>query len=272
MGSKSFRKQDRIAKLYKKYQKITDNFSNISEELLVRHPQLLHIIRLACGMSQREFSGVLGIDRSALVHSELGISKTMKLSNAKRICSKLQDLTKNAAFSEKNILENYRKFLQRATCGQPAEILRKLGRKALRHKTPTIQETGTAKLLDSLGISYEKEGVLTLDNMDFVFEFLVPNSTSPKVVIECKSMETTNKHSLKIIGYRIAYEIGYKSHLIHKNFPKAKIIAIIRHNQEKFPQRALKILQNETDSLLVNSDKHEISSTLKRYVEHPAKT
>lgn len=49
-----------------------------------------------------------------------------------------------------------------------------------------------------------------------------------------------------------------------KSFRKQEHIAVISHNQEKFPERVMKILQNETDSLLVNSDEYEISSTVKK--------
>ena len=112
-------------------------------------------------------------------------------------------------------------------------------------------------------VPYEKESILTLDGMDFVFEFLIPNSRSPKVIIECKRAETKSKRNLKIIGYRIAYEIGYKSYLIHKNFPKIKIIVVVDHNQENLPERARKILTNETDLFLVNPKENEISSALK---------
>lgn len=266
MGRKSFRDEKKIIELYREYKKPTNNYTKFSEEFLIEHPQLLLIIRLACGMPQRAFSKELDYDRSALVHSEIGISKRMKTRNAKKLYPKLLALIKGAQFSEDNIAKNYTRFLQQATQGQPAENLRMFGRRAMKHRKPTMQEMKVGKALKKLGIFYEKEGILTLDRMDFVFEFLIPNSKNPKTIIECKNVKTKNKRNLKIIGYRIAYEIGYKSYLIHKNFPKTRIITIINHNQDKLPERVCKILKNETDSIIINPKKNEIFSSLRNYV------
>ena len=263
MGRKSFRDETKIVELHKKYKKLTDGYSKFSADILLGNPQLLLIIRLACGLPQREFSKILKFDRSALVHSELGISKTMKTGNAERIYKILLSLIDKANFSEEFVLESYRKFLQQASSGQPAEKLRQYGRMAFKHKKQTIQECQISNILESLRIPFEKEGILTLDGMEFFFEFLIPNSQHPKVVIECKNAQTKNKRSLKIVGYRISYEIGYKSYMIHKNYPKTKIVVIIQHNHERLPERVLKILEKETDELLINSGNKEISSKIK---------
>ncbi len=263
MGRKKFRNEERIVRLCKKYKELTNDYSKFSEETFVEHPQLLLIVRLACGMPQRAFSKAIEFDRSALVHSELGISKRMKTRNARKIYAKILTLIQQSNFSEDNILENYRKFLHQASHGQPPKNLRIFGRLALKHKKPTEQEMKISKILDKLRIQYEKEGILTLDGMDFIFEFLIPSSKNPKAIIECKHAETKNKRNLKIVGYRIAYETGYKSYLIHKNFPKTKVIVLIDHNQENLPERVIKILKNETDTLLINPNESEITSVLK---------
>lgn len=263
MGRKSLGSEERVRKLFREFKESTNNYKDVSEEFLVKHPQLLFVIRLACGMSQRIFSNKVNFDRSALVHSELGISKTMKISNVKKIYPNLLELIEKANFSENSVLENYNKFLYQASKGQPPEKLRFFGRRALKYKRPTKQETRITKILESQQISFEKEGILTLDGMEFVFEFLTPNSKNPEFIIECKNAETKNKRNLKIVGYRIAYEIGYKSYLIRKNYPKTKIAVVIDHNQQSFPERVNKILEQETDVLLVNPTEKEISSKLK---------
>src|SRR3989338_9400345 len=179
MGRKSFGSEERVRNLFRKFKESTNNYKDISEEFLLKHPQLLFIIRLACDMSQRTFSNNIGFDRSALVHSELDISKCMKISNVKKIYPILLELIQKADFSENRVLENYNKFLYQASKGQPPEKLRFFGRRALKYKRPTKQETRITKILENNQISFEKEGILTLDGMEFVFEFLIPNSKNP---------------------------------------------------------------------------------------------
>ncbi len=267
MGRKSIRNEKEIVSLYRRYRKLTKNYKDISKKLLIENPQILMIIRLACGLSQREFSRKIGYDRSALVHSEIGISRKMKTSNAEKIYHILSNDIEAIKFTENIIIKNYRRFIRQAFEGQPSEKLRKIGRGAMKFKKPTDQEKIIGKTLENLGISFEKEGILTLDEMDFVFEFLIPNSKNPEIVIECKNIKTEEKRNLKIIGYRIAYEIGYKSYLIKKKFPETKIILVINHKHEKMPNRVIKILENETNYLIINYKKNELISLFKKCLD-----
>jgi len=263
MGWKTFRSEEQINRLFEEYKEITGNYKLFSEGLFVEHPQLLLIVRLACGMAQREFAKTIGCDRSALVHSELLISKSMKKSNAKNLYPKLQKLIAHADFSEENIINNYRNFLHSASRGQSPEQLRKFARLGMKNRKFTAQELKISKILENFKIKYEKEGILVLDGMEFYFEFLIPDAKNPKIIIECKRAEAKDKRNLRIIGYRIAYETGYKAQLIRRNFPNIKIVVIVEHNQETLPERVKKILKNETDLLLINPKENELYSELK---------
>jgi transcriptional regulator with XRE-family HTH domain len=199
MGYKNFQNLLNIKEIIRKSDALSDGFRNLNKDKIAEYPALLLIIRLAAGMSQREFSDTIGIPRSSLAHYELGIKKKIQARTAEKITKNLNRIIKQLDFSEKNITENFENMWHKARFGQDPNKLRAYGRKAIKSRKPTYDENKIAEILGKkIKTKYEREGVLHFMEIPFAFDFLVPNSKKPILAIECKKIHTTIKEISKL--------------------------------------------------------------------------
>jgi transcriptional regulator with XRE-family HTH domain len=263
MGYKNFQNLLRIKEIIRDSNTLTNGFKDFNKDKLAKYPTLLLVIRLAAGMSQREFSRTTNISRSALAHYELGIKKRIRAKRAEKISESLNKMIGEADFSETKIIENFEKMWHQAEFGQDPDKLREHGRKAIKSRKPTYDEEKIAEILEKeIRTKYEREGVLRFMKIPFAFDFLIPNSKKPLLAIECKTIQSTSKRSFRIISYRIAYEIGYKFRLLKEKFPNIKTILILESELEKLPERVVKIFEKETDVFLFNETHEKIINSL----------
>ena len=267
MGYKKIQNEKEIREIFQKSSELTKHFSCINKEIISQYPKILLIIRLAAGMSQREFSRNMGITRSALAHVELGISKTMKKNNAELLAIKINKM-KNPKFTEKNIFDNYENLWHQAQYGQSPDKLRNYGRSAFKTRKPNESEKYIAKILQKTKISYQREAMLHINGIPFFFDFIIPKSQDPKYIIECKKIASTKNHNFRVISYRISYEVGYKFHLLKEKYPNIKTVLILESDIDKIPERVIKIFDKEIDHFFYNCKKSEISNFFSK-LNHP---
>lgn len=263
---KTFYTEKKVLSIYDRTRKLTKGFQNFSPEVLAKYPKCLFIIRLSLGMTQREMAKFLNLDRSTLTHHELGISKRINDKTLEKIKTPLNELIGKADFSKENVIRNFNNFWERAIRGQDSEKLRKWGRAALKSRLPNPYERKIMGILENKKIDFEREGTLTLAGMNYSFDFVIPNTSKPTLIIECKKISSTNKRSFRIICYGIAYEIGYKSRLLKSTYPETRLILVFDSSMKKLPERVEKILQDEIDYFMFNSGEKFISKTLNKIV------
>jgi hypothetical protein len=87
-------------------------------------------------------------------------------------------------------------------------------------------EIYVARLLDRLGVSYEKGDLRKLiENENLkkrTLDFIIPNKENPKVIIESSFLVTTSSNQ----GDKSKTEIGIRS-LLRKHYPNAKFIGFV---------------------------------------------
>jgi len=256
MGYKAFRTQADIREAFSSASKETNGFANITESVLEKNTQTLLLVRLAAGLSQREFSKAMGLTRSSLAHYELGLQRTMKKESAMKLSAKIAKM--NLHFSENVIMENYKLLWHKAAYGQPAEMLRSYGRLAFKTRKPNAFESEIESRIKESGLAYKREGLLNLGGMPFFFDFVLPDTSKPQHIIECKYVKSQSKRSLRIIYYKMAYEIGYKLRLAREQYSGIKTTLILKSDIDCVPERARKILEKETDNFLFNPSESKL--------------
>lgn len=263
MGYGKIRTEYDILKLFDKTKKQTNNFKDISKDLISSQPNILLILRLAFGMPQNRFSEIIGIKRSALAHYELGNRKNIQEETADRISKKIKTIRNSLDFSRSKIRENYKIFWYQAEHGQSPEKLRNFGRSAFKTRSPNKDEKKVSDILDKNNVKYIREGVLNFFNTSFFFDFVLPDVKNPKLVIECKRISTTKNRNFRIISYKIAYEIGYKFRLLKEKYPNIVTVFLLESEIQKIPERVLKIIKNETDYFFINPKRKDFKNLLR---------
>lgn len=262
MGYQNFRKLPDIKTLYEKTALATNNFSKMKPETLETNPEMLTIIRLGMGLSQRKFARILGITRASLAHYELG-NKNMKAQRKMCVADKLNGMLQETEFSKATVASNFMHLWDLAQKGQDAKTMREHGRVGTTRMKPTVQESEIVALLENAKIIFRKASLMDFEGMKFSFDFIIPNSERPEIVIECKTIHSKSKRNMRIISYKIGYEIAYKFRLVQSRSSNIKRIFILNTNYENLPERVILILKKETDAFLINPNKKEILKQIK---------
>lgn len=245
------------------FQRGHNNFCDF-EEAFRNNPKTLLLLRLASGMPQKQFCASSGITRSALTHYELGISKSMKSDNLTKALVWLKKMQNSLDFSEDTIIRNYRNLWRLAREGQQAEALRRYGRSAFKTRKPNKSEETILNLLVKNDFRFQREGFIEFDGLPFFFDFILPDAKNPKSIIESKKVSGTKNRNFRIIMYRIAYEIGYKSRLLKEKYPGIKIAVILESENNGLPERVIRILKKEVDYFLHNAPETEMNHLFKK--------
>ena len=256
-----FRTNSDIKMLYEKAHKLTNDFTSIEPKILHKYPEILTVIRLGLGLPQRSFATYLGITRSSLAHYELG-NKHMKYKREIAVCNKVNKILENIKISKETIFKNYQHLWDLAKKGQNPNIVRELGRKAISYFKSTEQENRISNILERSKLEFQRNAILNFDGIGFSFDFVIPNSNKPKVIIECKLVNTKSKKNFRIRSYMISYEIAYKFGLIKKRNPNIKRILILDITY-KLPDRTFLILKKESEHFLINVSEREILRCIK---------
>lgn len=268
MGYKRFQTESKIREIFDAARKATKNFTVIDDDVISKYPKTLLIIRLSAGIPQKKFSKMLGINRSTLVHLELGISKTMRVETAKRISDKLREIVQKTEITMESTLTNYKDLWFMAEHGQTVENLRNYGRSAFKTRKPNSEEKEVSGILDKLGITYKREGELKFFEVPFFFDFILPNPKSPRFIIECKKISSKKNRNFRVTVYKTAYEIGYKFRLLKERHPEVKTIFLMWAEEKRIPERVSKILNNEVDYFFHNPTSHDIVNIIQK-ISHP---
>ncbi len=223
---------------------------------LRQKPQLVLPIRLALGLSQKEFLSKIEnpISQVTLVKYEKGRSKRMQEEIAKSLVKKIPN---SLQINRKTIYENFAKFERMKRGSLDSKRARALNRLWL-NATSTSQRKkwgrlGAEKVNASARLnSWEKEIALLIEksvptgytlqthenigteigkiNIDFVLYA----KAEPKYFIEV----TSRRHDLDILAQAYAY----RKVLLQKNFPKSFFIVIV---SDAIPDFGYNVLRNE---------------------------
>jgi len=181
----------------------TKNFTKFDIDLLKRIPQSILILRIVLGIDHRKFAKLLDINDRSLRKYE-SLNSYIKPQTANKIIKVLNELfkeyNKNEIYLEK-VLENFRIltgfFGHRNLMSMTNHGLIHLG------KTQSIIENEIYTLLNNANIPVQCNCIIEGVNKKFNVDFVIPNTSQPKIVIESfifkKSVKRNNWKSKALI-------------------------------------------------------------------------
>lgn len=242
--------------------------SNLGMEFLQQNPKAVFVIRLALGLSQKQFMQKINnsISQVALIKHEKGRSSRMNSNLIGELVKLLPDRLNADA-----VIQNYRKFesMKKGShmTAQRARELHKIwekrtskkkrqewGRKgALKTNSGqrlTEQEKCVKEILDKLGCAYKTHYQTKTRILNINIDFVVFHDSKPKYFIEVSE----RKHDLPILCQAYAY----RCRLLKEMYPSAKTGIIIR----ELPFSAKQIVEKEFDFMINSNSIQNLSKFL----------
>lgn len=126
-----------------------------------------------------------------------------------------------------------------------------LGEKA---KEMTIQEKKIEKCLKTNKIAFESKARLDTKDESFNIDFVVPNSSNPRIIIEATSLVHHDAFYINSV------ELSNKSQLIKNTIPQINTIAII---SKKLPPEGVQKLNNSFDSVYTDEELNKLYKNIR---------
>ena len=241
---------------------------NSSEKFLQESPNAILALRLALGLSQKQFIKRIEnkISQVTLIKHEKGRSSRIN----SYLIKELVKLVPN--FIDQNIvIQNYRKFesmkkgnhmtserakelhniwKKKTTRIQWQEWGRKGALKANTQQRLTKQEKSVKQILDKSPFNYKIHTQVKTKILNMNIDFVIFDKNKPKYFIEV----TERKHDLSILCQAYAY----RCRLLKETYPSSKTGIII----SEIPFSAKKVIENEFDFMLNSNSIQNLSKFL----------
>lgn len=250
--------ESKIVDLFRELKSSTNNFKDISPEIIRNNPSIVIILRVLLGKSQIDFSKLCNCGKSTISMWENCLSKPHgeKLTN---IISIIKNIMSSSDISEERIIKSFRDLKDK----QKSVLINNATRtnKKLSFKERQIRSIngilGHQKTEDEILISK----ILTDNNIKFSEQFTIINpgitragSCTVDFLITHKEqviiLETTTLN-LKTKKLDRAIRLAHRSFRIKKHFPTIKTVCFIRTNLE-YNHKALHVLMEAFDKIIIN--------------------
>lgn len=194
----------------------TNNFEDISPDILMQNPKMLLLFRLMLGMSQIQFGKFIGMNDTNLPKYELGKIKSMQQRTAEKYLNKICEQLK-PNISETEVLKVFSKFSTDSKgwfhSGQDeikATQARRKGAASLLANRATYQERALSIALIKLNIEHNVNYYLD-SKYGIIVDLYIPKRN---VIIECKDLKTKSRRMFRREVQKLAYQ-GYKINFYH---------------------------------------------------------
>jgi len=215
--------EQEIKTMYEDVSKRTENFRNISPEILIKNPKNILILRLALSMSQNEFEEFLGSKNKNITKYETGKIKKMQQGTAEKIITIITEKIRKITL--KKILENLKKSKKESEGWFRANADNLQGLKARRKGAIESLKTRITPQEQILSQELTKLQIKNISNYALAENIIVDNFIPEKnLIIECKEIKSTSKRENREQIQRLAYQ-GYK---VKFRFPDKKLWALIK--------------------------------------------
>src|SRR3989338_6651136 len=242
---------------------------HMAEKFLQQNPKSILVLRLALGISQKEFLKKINneISQVALIRHEKGRSTRMNSKLVKELSSHVPE-----HLDSRIVIRNYKKFndmknglhmtserakqlhavwKQKTKRTQWQEWGRKGAMITNSQDRLTEQEKQVKSILDQVAnISYKIHYQTKTKFISMNIDFVLFEKGKPKFFIEV----TERKHDLSILCQAYAY----RCRLLKERYPNAKVGIIIK----EVPFSAKKIIENEFDFILNSNSIQNLSKFL----------
>ncbi len=207
----SYSKQELIS-AFNRLSKLTNNFSDIKEEILSENPKFMRVFRMLIKKSLHEMSTLTGKNYITISQYERGKIKKIPYSTSRNILKKIIPLLPKK-ISKKILINNYKYFKELSAGGVKQAILR------AEKMELTKQEKLVKEFLIKNKIKH-KEHVSFKTNVGLLnFDFIIKD----RYVVECTKV--TNKMKAESLGFRAIK--------LKEAHPNLKLVAFIPSNVNK---------------------------------------
>lgn len=215
--------EQQIREMYEDISKGTENFRNISPQILMKNPKNILIFRLALGMSQNEFEEFLGSRNKNITKYESGKIKKMQEKTAEKITTSVLEKIKKVTF--KKILTNFKNSKRESEGWFRANKNTVQGLRARRKGAIESLKTRMTPQEQILSQELNKLEIRNISNYALAEDIIVDNFIPERnLIIECKEIKSISRRENREQIQRLAYQ-GYK---IKFRLPDKKIWALIK--------------------------------------------
>ncbi len=230
---------------------------------IVEDPTLVERIRVANGLSQHQLAKLAECSQGTVWAVEAGHRKKVPINIAKKLIELSVSMIRLPPRNEVKFLSA--KIAQRGlfTKGKVKEIASRGGYKGAiitaTRRELTSQEKLIKTFLESKKIAFAYQALLWGKTRRFIVDFALPSESSPKAIIEAKSLLNKFRKDLQMIS------LAWRIIKIKQKYPD--MVAIVWLEGE-IPKSALQIVKDEADYVGVNEPIEKLSEIVGKVTKY----
>ena len=230
---------------------------------IVENPSLIRKIRVENGLSQRTLANIVNCSQGTIWALEAGYRKQVSINIAKKLIplansvgrlsadERIQFLSSQIAKRGRFTLENAKVFASRG--GQKGAVITAARRKR------TSQEQLIADFLQKENVAFMSQALVWGKARRFIVDFALPSESSPKIIIEAKSLLNKFGKDLQMIS------LAWRIIKIRQTYPDTFVIVWL---EGEIPKSALQIVKDEADYVALNEPVDRLLELVRNVTKH----